>query len=755
MSRIRYGVALLPILLAGVAHAQTTDADAPVEDEVATMQAVVVTAQHRAESLQDVPIAVTALSSEALENQRITNALDLSNLAPGLRIASGDAAANPKIFIRGVGLADFNPSSSAGVGMYVDNVLYGSPLSQMSGFFDLERIEVLRGPQGTLYGRNTNGGAINVVSKGPTDEFTANASIDYGSYNRLNASFGVGGPIVKDLLSYRLAAMSLTDDGYTDNRTTGNDVNGSDRWGVRGKLLFTPASNVEILGTASYFQNRGSARQIKHRSLFPAVAEAADPTTGLCASDMYSSGLCTDALGYTDTSSDPYSIESNLEGEDQVDVVTTSVEATIGLGGMDLVSITAYQASDRDDIENTDASPLQMIEARYQSQQNQFTQELRLQSADNSPLTWVVGAYYLKDDLKDNSSYDILRDLRPLYMSPSNPLGISPNDSVAIFGWPYTQKTTSWAVFGQADYEINDKLTATVGLRWSEDKKEMDYASQVENGLATILTYQGEKTFSDWSGRLGLTYQLTPETNIYAMYNRGYKSGGFFGGQATSADQLEPYDNETLNAYEIGSKNELFNRRARLNLAAFYYDYQDQQVFAQVLRNGVTSQVLDNAASSTIYGAEMELGATVTRNLDLSLNASYLHSEIDDYVSEGEDYSGNVLQHAPEFSLTGTVNYSIELPNGSTLFTDWDANYRSKVYFNNTETARLSEGEKTLVNGQVGWRTPDGILETGLFVKNAFDEEYLVGISNIDSLGVDLLSYGEPRMVGAFLRLSY
>ena len=524
---------------------------------------------------------------------------------------------------------------------------------------------------------------------------------------------------------------------------------------MRGKLLFTPASNVEILGTASYFQNRGSARQIKHRSLFPAVAEAADPTTGLCASDMYSSGLCTDALGYTDTSSDPYSIESNLEGEDQVDVVTTSVEATIGLGGMDLVSITAYQASDRDDIENTDASPLQMIEARYQSQQNQFTQELRLQSADNSPLTWVVGAYYLKDDLKDNSSYDILRDLRPLYMSPSNPLGISPNDSVAIFGWPYTQKTTSWTVFGQADYEINDKLTATVGLRWSEDKKEMDYASQVENGLATILTYQGEKTFSDWSGRLGLTYQLTPETNIYAMYNRGYKSGGFFGGQATSADQLEPYDNETLNAYEIGSKNELFNRRARLNLAAFYYDYQDQQVFAQVLRNGVTSQVLDNAASSTIYGAEMELGATVTRNLDLSLNASYLHSEIDDYVSEGEDYSGNVLQHAPEFSLTGTVNYSIELPNGSTLFTDWDANYRSKVYFNNTETARLSDGEKMLVNGQVGWRTPDGILETGLFVKNAFDEEYLVGISNIDSLGVDLLSYGEPRMVGAFLRLSY
>ncbi|MFC6197671.1 TonB-dependent receptor [Ponticaulis profundi] len=757
MKNLKYGVAVLPILLCGLSYAQDVveaSSDTVAEDQVATMDAVIVTAQFRSQSLQDIPIAVTALSDEQLQNQRITNALDLSNLAPGLRIASGDAAANPKIFIRGVGLADFNPSSSAGVSMYVDHVLYGSPLSQMSGFFDLERIEVLRGPQGTLYGRNTTGGALNIVSKDPTDEFTMDASVDYGSYNRLNANVGFGGPIIEDKLSYRFAAMALTDEGYTENRATGNDVNESDRWAVRGKLLFTPTADLEIKGMVSFFQNRGSARQIKHRALFPGTAEATDPTTGYCAPGYFNSGLCTDVLGYADTSSDPYSIESNLEGEDQVDVVTSSLEVVYHMDSMDFISITAYQASDRDDIENTDANPLQMIEARYRAQQSQFTQEFRLQSSDDKALSWVLGGYYLNDDLQDNSSYDILRILRPMYMSPENPLGISPADSVGLFGWPYTQKTESWAVFGQADYDVTDKLTATVGLRWSSDKKEMDYVSQVEDGLITLLTFRDDETFSDWSGRLGLSYQYTPNTNFYAMYNRGYKSGGYFGGQATSADQLEPYDNETLNAFEVGSKNDLFGW-ARLNLAAFYYDYQDQQVFAQVLRNGVTTQVLDNAASSTIYGLEAEFSAQLTEGLNVGLNGSWLESEIEEFESEGEDYSGNPLQHAPEFSLSGTVNYEFNLANGSQLFTDWDANYRSKVYFNNTKTERLSEEGKTIVNGQIGWRSADGILETGLFVKNVFDEEYLVGISNIESLGVDLLSYAEPQMYGAFLRLSY
>lgn len=754
MMKLKYGVAIIPLLLAGVSYAQeSAEAPAAQEDSTATMGEVVVTAQFRTESIQDIPIAVTAFGEEQLQNQRITNALDLNNLAPSLRIGSGDAAANPKIFIRGVGLADFNPSSSAAVSMYVDGVLYGSPLSQMSGFYDLERIEVLRGPQGTLYGRNTTGGAINVVSRGPTDEFSYDASIDYGSYDRLNAQFGFGGPIIEDVLSYRIAGMVLQDSGYTLNRTTGNYVNDSDRWALRGQLRYTPNDDLEVNAMVSYFQNRGGARQIKSRALFPADASVADATTGLCAAGSYYSGLCTDAIGYMDTSSDPYSIETNLEGVDEVDVMTSSLEVAYHFDTMDLISITAYQSSDRDDIENTDANPLQMIEARYAAQQAQFSQEVRLQSSGDEALQWVVGGFYLHDDLKDNSNYDVLRILRPLYMTDDNPLGISPADSVGLFSWPYNQVTDSFAIFGQADYDVTDKLTATLGLRWSSDTKSMDYTSQVENGLITLLEYEDETTFSDWSGRLGLSYQYDANTNLYAMYNRGYKSGGYFGGNASSADQLEPYDNETLNAFEVGSKSDLWGM-ARLNLAAFYYQYEDQQVFALTTRNGITTQVLDNAANSSIYGLEAEFSANLTDNLGISLNGAYLHSEIEDYESEGEDYSGNMLQHSPEFSLNAAINYAIDLNDGSQIFTDWDANYRTRVYFDNTMNERTSEGDLTLVNGQIGWRNADDTLEMGVFAKNIFDQSYLVGISPIESLGVDLLSYGEPQMAGIFLRFN-
>lgn len=743
---------LIMMAMAGTAHAQTAE-PAAQEHEMAGNE-IVVTAQHREELLQEVPIAITAFDADTLQNMRVTNALDLNNVAPGLRISSGDAAANPKIFIRGVGLSDFNPSSSGAVSIYVDGVLYGSPLSQLSGFFDVGRVEVLRGPQGTLYGRNTTGGAINVITNRPTQEWEASASIDYGSYDTLRLNAAVGGPIIQDVLAFRVAGQRVRDDGYTENRVTGNSLNNSDRWALRGQLLFTPSSNVEVLAQASFFRTRGGARAAKSRPLFPGVPEAAG-ADGLCAPAYYYSGMCTDALGYAESTSDPDSVASNLEGEDRVDVFTGSVEATFKLGGVDLISITAYQDNWRDDIENTDGSPLQMIEARYHATQRQFSQEIRLQSSGDSALRWSIGGFYLHDELHDDSSYDVLRDLRPLFVSPSNPLGISPNDSVALFGWPYTQTTDSYAIFGQVDYELTDRLTVTGGLRWSSDTKSFDYVSQIEDGLIVILTANEEKTFSDWSGRLALNYELAQGTNVYASYNRGYKSGGFFGGQATNLDQLEPYDNETLNAYEIGIKTNALGYGTQLNLAAFYYDYQNQQVFAQAVRNGLTVQVLDNAATSRIWGIEGEFSARVAEGLNVNLTAAYLNTRILDYVSEGEDYSGNKLQHSPELSLTAAVNYTYPLANGSALFTNIDANYRSRVYFDNTERTRLSDGPVTLVNGQIGWRSPDEKFEIGAFVQNLFNKDYLLGISNIDSLGVDLMSWAPPRVIGGFLRFSY
>lgn len=734
-------------LSGGVAAAQTHDGTA--------IEEIVVTAQKRSENLQDVPVSVTALTSDALAARGVNNVLALNNLAPGMRISAGDAAANPKIYIRGVGLSDFNPNASSGVGVYVDGVYIGSPLAQMAGFFDLAQVEVLRGPQGTLYGRNTNGGAINITTKRPSQTFGADASLEYGSFNAVTADLGVGGPIVADKLAFRAAAQYVKDDGYTYNRVTGHDLNAAKHWAGRLSLLYTPSEDFDLLTQVNRYVNRGDATAPGHRALLPATAAARGPD-GFCATSAYASGQCADLMGYADTDNNPRAVDANQEGKDKVDLFGASSQATWKLGGLSLISVTAWQWAHRNDLENTDASPLRMIEINYRSRQNQFTQELRLQSNDASArLNWVLGAYYMDEKVQDNTRQDVLRDLRPLFMTPENPTGLSLENSVGTFGYLYTQKTKGYAVFGQADYKLTDRLTGTVGLRWSADDKSMDYRSQAEDGLVVILTSKQSKTFSAVSGRLGLRYELSDDANIYATYNRGYKSGGFFGGMATTAREMEPYDNETLDAYELGLKSEFLDRRVRLNVSGFYYDYKNQQVFAQTTRNGLTVLVLDNAANSKVYGGEAEVTARPIQPLTLTAGVSLLHAKYGDYFTEGKDFTGNWLPQSPKVTFNAAATWVAPLENGASIVANVDANYSSKVYFDNSNADRLSQDAVWIAGAQLSWRSPDQKIEAGAFARNLFDKTYAVSISNIDSLGVDLLSYNRPRSLGVFLRYHY
>lgn len=736
-------------LSTGVAAAQTSAHDSTAIEEI------VVTAQKRAENLQDVPVSVTALTSDALAARGVNNVLALNNLAPGMRISAADAAANPKIYIRGVGLSDFNPNASSGVGVYVDGVYIGSPLAQMAGFFDLAQVEVLRGPQGTLYGRNTNGGAINITTKRPSQTFGADASLEYGSFNAVTADLGVGGPIVADKLAFRAAAQYVKDDGYTHNRVTGHDLNAADHWAGRLSLLYTPSEDFELLTQVNRYVNRGDATAPAHRALFPATAAATGPD-GFCAAGAYASGQCADLLGYADTDNNTRAVDANLEGKDKVDLFGASSQATWRLGGVSLVSVTAWQWAHRNDLENTDASPLRMVEINYRSRQHQFTQELRLQSDNASArFNWVLGAYYMDEKVRDNTRQDVLRDLRPLFMTPDNPTGLSLENSVGTFGYPYTQKTKGYAIFGQADYKLTDRLTGTVGLRWSADDKHMNYQSQAEDGLIVILTSKQSKTFSAVSGRLGLRYELSDDANVYATYNRGYKSGGFFGGLATTAGEMEPYDNETLDAYELGMKSEFFDRRVRLNVSGFYYDYKNQQVFAQALRNGITVLVLDNAANSKVYGGEAEITARPIQPLTLTAGVSLLHAKYGDYFTEGKDFTGNWLPQSPKMTFNAAATWVAPLENGASIVANVDANYSSKVYFDNSNADRLSQDAVWVAGAQLSWRSPDQKIEAGAFARNLFDKTYTVAISNIDSLGVDLLSYNRPRSLGVFLRYHY
>jgi iron complex outermembrane receptor protein len=729
------------------------------EQEAETGDEIIVTAQKRAQNVQDVPIAVSVLNAEALLDSHVTDVMDLNALAPSLQIKTDDNAANPKIFIRGIGLNDFNPNTASAVALYTDGVYIGSPLAQMSQFFDLERIEVLRGPQGTLYGRNTTGGAINVISRRPTQSWEGDANFAAGSFGSMSFEGGVGGPIVDNLLALRVAAIYTVDDGYTTNRLTGHDGNNADRGSVRASLLWTPSDNFEALFQARYARSQGGSILAYNRSLLPATPEATGPD-GFCAPGFYTSGQCTDLGGYANTSSDLYAGDYHLEGRDNVETYGGSAIVTWDLGAMSLVSVTGYDHADRDDVEDTDAGPTDILTARYRARQWAASEELRLQSNGDGPATWVLGLYYAHDDLWTNSYYDVFR-----VANTGDPLdaAVLAAFGIGVFAWPFSQETDSYAAFGQLDYKLTSRLTGTIGLRYSGDDKGFDYQSlysvqpDTAPDLPAFIDLHDSDTFSSLSGRLGLQYALGDDVNLYVSYNRGYKSGGFFGGQTVDPATLAPYDDEIVNAYEIGAKTELFDHALRANFAAFYYDYQDLQVYTLVVSPDppfLTIQQFTNASNAAVYGAEAELFASPTDGLDLSLSAAYLEATYEDFTSEGADYSGNTLPNAPEFSLTASAQY--ELPAfGGTARAQGDVSYRSKIFYDTRNVERLSDPERTFVNARLGWTTPAEHLEFGIFGRNVFDETNISDIIPIEGLGFDLFSMGPPRSVGVFARFNY
>jgi iron complex outermembrane receptor protein len=717
-----------------------------------TVGELVVTAQKRAENVQDVPIAITALSAQQLKDQHVTNILDLNGLSPSLSIKTDDNAANPKIFIRGVGLNDFNPNTATPVGIYVDGVYIGSPLAQLGQFFDLERIEVLRGPQGTLYGRNTTGGAINVVTRKPTQTYSADASVEYGNYNSLNVEGGVGGPIVKDVLAFRLAAAGDWDDGYTLNRLTGHHGNDQDHWTGRASLLYTPASNFSLLGQLRYGESKGGSIWAYNRSLLPQTAAATGPD-GFCAPGFYTSGDCTNVVGYANTSKDLYEGDYHLEGKDKVRTLGAALTASWDLGPVSLTSVTGYDSAHRNDIEDTDADPYDVITADYLARQSVVSEELRLQNNDDGPAKWVTGLYYSRDRLNTDSYYDILRIARD--PTAENPTGADLANSIGQFGWPYKQSTTSYAAFGQVDYKLTQRLTGTVGLRWSGDKKVFHYTSDAEFHSIVLFSVDDSKSFSSLSGKVGLQYQISDDANVYANYNRGYKSGGFFGGQATDPALVAPYRDEKVNAYEVGTKSEWFDRRLRANLSAFYYDYKDLQVYDLVLVGAITEQIFTNASAARIYGAEAELTATPIDGLTLTLGASALSAKYRDFVSLSGDYSGNTLPNAPKLSANGSAQYQWLINGGSKLRLEGDFTFRSKIFYDTRNLPRLSDKDRTFVNARLGWLTPDERYEVGFWGRNVFNTTNISDIIPIEGLGFDAFAMGRPRTYGVYLRYNY
>ncbi len=722
---------VVPATATAPAATQDRDAAAPLGD-------IVVTAQRRAQNLQDVPISITAVSGDEMVAAGIQDPRDLGRLIPNFSAQSAFSVASTSLFIRGVGIGDFNANSTGAVGVYVDDVFLGANSGKLFNVFDGDGVEVLKGPQGTLYGRNTTAGAVRFSSRKPTDTLEADVSALYGRFNEVRLEGGIGGPIIDDLLKVRVSGLYQRRDGFTFNRYTGHYVNNVNLWATRVIADLTPSNDLLIRFSAHTGRNTGGARQFQH--VGQGITLDGKP-------NFSPTGVPLDGFGYADTDNDIDAGSYNIEGRELLDVFGASMNVQYHLGGVSLTSITAYEQVNHATLEDTDASPNNMITADYRDRPRQLTQEIRLASDAGGRLTWVVGGYYFNDTLKVDSAYDILRGLR----DSADPLAsFDPVSGVGLLRFRYTQYTRSLAAFGQADYRLTDRVTATLGLRYSSDDIRLKFSSFYDEpepvGHFPVLTDDQSQTFPDLSYRAALNYKVG-RTLVYASASKGYNSGGFAGGASTDADQLKPFRSERLYSYEAGLKTDLFDRHVRFNTAAFLYDYKDLQVFVFDVSGPIPVQRKLNAGSARIYGVEAEVTAQPITGLTFNVAASAMHTEYVQFTAlVSASYTGNHLINAPAISAAGGVTYETSVRNAGLLRARIDGSYQSRTYLSPDNISSYQVAPYALLNARISCLTPDKSYEFALFGRNITQKRFLTYRS--PAVTQDQLNYNDPGTYG-------
>lgn len=755
-------VSTLVLSAAAPALAQeTTEQDARSR----VLQTVEVTAERRTASQQDVPVTVATIDEKMLTEGDFRSTEDLANQVPGLQIKSSFSASNPTIFIRGVGINDFNPANSGAIGVMVDDMFYNSTTGQLFQLFDLERIEVLKGPQGTLYGRNTTGGVLSVHTKEPGFEKEGYVSATYGRFNQLDFEGAVTLP-VNDKLAFRISGVSNTRDGTRDitfpdgTSTKKNDV---DFQAARLQMLFEPTAALSILGKVEYGKSSATSRSYESQGLinYSTGQYGLTDYDGVCGGR--GAAVCADAFGYVDDK-DPYSGAENLKDTpEEVEALTANLQVEWDLGNWNLTSVTGYLDTDREAILEVDASPNRLTEEYINDGSEQFSQELRLASDWDGPMSLIMGAFYLQDELTGQDSFELLAGASP---TPGVPYFDAVNYILRTDRF-YTQKTDTFAVFAQSDYELTDRLTATLGARFTWEDRELDhvaYAGPVDavplDGdmpvYATLLDTSNFETdslsFEEPTFRGALSYDVSEDMMVYGSVSRGFKSGGFNTGATSDPVEASIVKPEKLMAYEVGVKSEWFNRTLRANAAAFYYDYSDLQVFG-LAPGAVPTQTLFNAEEAEIKGVEFDVTSVPVSGLQLSLAGTYLDTEYTDFVTPiGQDFSGNTMVASPEWSLVARGRYETGPIWGQLgLVANLDATYTDDQYFDTQNTARLGQDAYWLANARLALTPESNRWELAAFVKNLADEEYIVDAFDVSDFGYDELVYGDPRTYGVSL----
>lgn len=664
-------------------------ANATAQENV--LEEIIVTAEKREASIQDTALAITAVSGDLLENGGLDEIEDLSLDVPSLVFSR--AGGEAQLYIRGVGTNLFGIGQDSSVAVHQDGVYQGRAQMGLTQFLDVERVEVLRGPQGTLYGRNATAGVINIIHRAPGDEPEGYVNLKLGNFNRYDGEAAYGGPI-GDNAGFRLAVRYGSDGGFTEDLDPrgGDEVDGGETMAARGTLAFALSDTVSARIVGDYTDFDGDNRTIRPRgNLHRSAAEGAQPLPD-----------------FDQTRNEVDSFQKwTISG------VTAEVTADLGTG-LTLTSITGYRQFEDSFRFNTDGTEIFVTQTHFERDTDQFSEEIRL-ACDCPDYEWIAGLYYFTEDKEEA-------------------LGLPAINFGGAFNIFATNKTDAWAGFGELTWHFSDRLDGIVGVRYSNEEKEdwnlrgltggnFDGLFGPSDPRAFSFSFPPRNTTDDWNAftpKLGLKYDYSDDIMIYGTLTRGFKSGGT---NSLSGDPA--FDPEYLWSLEVGSKSTLADGRAIANASAFYYDYTDLQV--STFTEGTVR--VTNAAEATVAGLELDVSMVLSDQFTWDASAMLLNAEYDRFVTRYGgaagivlDVGGNLLINAPEVSLTSTLGYSTDIGPG-TFSAIAQIAYRSEVFHSQFNETEVGQDSVTLANVRAGITFLNGV-EVSFVVRNLLDTEY-------------------------------
>lgn len=776
--RIRLARALLApvslvLFVSGNSFAQDTgDGSGEAEGRPMVLEQVTVTAQRRVESLQEVPIAVTAIDGDRIKEGGIMSVQDIALETPNFTFTQFNIG-EPQYYIRGVGNTNDSAGSDPAVANFIDDVYIGRTGGTSTDLFDLERVEVVRGPHGTLFGKNVVGGAVSVYTRKPSHDFESKVGLTVGNYNQYMVRGLINGRMT-DNLAGKFTFSRQKRDGYVDNVVDNGVYHDANNFSARGQMLYTPSDDVEVLMGLDYSKDdlAGNCRNVNNLSdndpfglaaIFyaPVIAQTTGGDIRKCASSA------------------PAGQKREVSGG--LLRVDWSMEAST------FTSITAYRQADYSWSVDLAGLPwgvttFNLIDAAEEDS-NQFSQEFRLASAGGERFDWLVGAFYMKE------SVDRAENFVGAFGPPFAAQGFFLLDGDIVYAQDNTTK--SYALFGKLDWHISDALTLSVGGRYAKDKKSIQQTllnqenpaldvgfltlighpdpqvvlgipangpggliGYLTTGNSALLSMPFSVPASDsWSEFLpsaDIHWRFSDNNMLYFSYAEGYKSGAFQSQTPFPDQAVVPLEPENVKNYEIGLKSEFLNQRLRLNVAAFQMDYTNLQVFQLV-----GSLLVGGNAEATSRGIEVDGAALLTENWVLGFTYGYLDAEYDTYILPGiNDFSGNRLPRSSEHSGSVNTTYTIGLSGGSAI--DLSAVYSAQgdFFFDPANSASQLEGGFGVFDASATWRSQDDKWVVSLWGRNLTDEEYRTHsiVSNIAG-SVDL--WNLPRTYGMTLTWNY